>query len=695
MTGTSPPVSPVNDALQVGKDANVEKLGRKGPAAEYRELLLSFYSETQKWFAPPPSLSPFLLARAGFACTDTGVIQCPLCGEKWTWRKRRVRRDPPSTCSTAEHEGGNPSFSETKEQIPPCTGRRTLRKGCVEREDAVRPCSSRTSRGENAQYRRRDSSNDMHELADEEEDSEMIDAVALSFVHSECCPRRGIFISLFDVDLAGLAVMPLTLVQDERSRLKTLRDCLGEKARQGLPLISLRSALGYLSSLILSKAECLRALRENPKFLDLDTRPLSLASDSAEQTRSSSTRILATKEQRQESEGSSEASSAHHSAKNTPLSLLLQLLILLFRPCLTNPSVPNGDPNTDAAVLTEIILSGRARGEAEQRKRVRVQQENGSVALSLATAPRSVCVFFPAEGSLDSLETARKFLQSLSHSEASGENKLSLADILGCVVVDPLKVLALFGWGAVSKSTGEDAEFREKTEKSFSLLQNEGRVLESKSGAMSTCPEKSSEDLEQKSEEATEPEQNDALLEQKDVAVECRYCLRRVALGQFRQYAVQSENCSRQASQGERSMRERMQQWMQVCAEYSQFYCQAWDSKAVAPTSRRRAGEFSLSEEGKKESGVCEGKTDFVLGTYLPAPRVGREPSVFDPVLEHRLHCPYISGAVYGGQAVVERVISALLPLQIRGFEQARAREELRKEAMDAWSWRKNLETRK
>ncbi|KFG35033.1 C3HC zinc finger-like protein [Toxoplasma gondii p89] len=683
MMGGSSFVSPVSTVFR-SADANLEALGGRGPAAEYKELLQSFFSGTQKWLAPPPSLSPFLLARAGFECTDTGVIQCPLCREKWTWRKGRVRQVPPSSCSTEKRGEEKNRSSETNGQASSCPERKRCREnGDAEPEKPLRSAFSSRARQADGKARRRGSSDAIQDSTDEDEDSEMIDAVALSFVHSECCPRRGTFISLFDVGLAGAAVMPVTLVQNERSRLEALYDRLVEKARQPfLPLISLRSALGYLSSLILSQAECLSALRKGG-FLDLDrSGTLSRTSESAEQMLNSPRVHTAPLDQN--AVFASEASTTQHK-EHTSLSLLLQLLILLFHPCFANLSVHTVNTNTQAAVLTEIIRSGEAREENEQRKNVQWHQETDSAAISLGTMLGSASAFFPTESCV---EKAHKFLRSLSDSKECGK-KLSLENILSCVLVDPLKVLALFGWEVGPKSAGRDAGCRSRRGKLCSFKDG-GRAMDSEEGASVSTSLKTPRDGEEGkagAETPTERLQNYAA--EHESVVECRYCLRTVELSQFRQYAVQEET---------RFLRDRQKGWMHVCSEYTQFYCQALEHTAATATLNRRDGESVSGEDerGRGSSVSCDEVTDIVLGTYLPSPRLeGREPGVFDPVLDHRLHCPYISGAVYGGQAVVERVIHALVSLQISGFEQAREREELRKEAAQAWSWRKKLEPRK
>lgn len=202
-------------------------------AAAYQKLLLSYFP-VERWYSPPPSLSPFLLARAGFKCIDTGVIECPLCGVKWKWRqmvqysqrqaqgRKRLRVSGDETDSLDK-----PSQFKKKEKTSklPTPGEDTsLASEDVTKEGSSSSSSSRrvveTSGGKDCE---KDTLNATGKENEEEEGDEQVgdglkDAVALSFLHAEYCPRKGTFIPLSDVGLSGPSVMPLTLIENWERR---------------------------------------------------------------------------------------------------------------------------------------------------------------------------------------------------------------------------------------------------------------------------------------------------------------------------------------------------------------------------------------------------------------------------------------------------------------------------------------------
>lgn len=194
-------------------------------ASAYHNLLLSF--PVRKWYAPPPSLSPFLLARAGFKCTNTGVIECPLCGAKWKWRQMVQHSQGNSERAKRPRSSHDGERSESEEQSQVSlqhlerTGERaTTLEGTPSvalHVTAGKELSSSSSSGQmtgGVRSEKDSSPGTPTESEDEQQVGEGLNnAVALSFLHADYCPRKGTFIPLCDVGLSGPSVMPLTLIR--------------------------------------------------------------------------------------------------------------------------------------------------------------------------------------------------------------------------------------------------------------------------------------------------------------------------------------------------------------------------------------------------------------------------------------------------------------------------------------------------
>ncbi|PFH37775.1 hypothetical protein BESB_001170 [Besnoitia besnoiti] len=700
MTGATPPASADRDVSRHAGEPALEKLSSKSPAVEYRDLLRSYFSDSQRWLAPPPSLSPFLLARAGFQCADTRVIRCPLCGAQWTWRKRKARAVPPASRLQGEHlqQRGHALSSENGEQGDSSDGTKKLRRNdrSSAAYDSDLPRAASAARSSKNATRGAPPPpcapfEEGEEVDEEEDENDVLDAVALSFLHSECCPRRASFISLFDVDLAGPWVLPLALVNKWKERTDALQDCLvSGKHEVSLPLVSLRSAIGYLSSLLLTKSQCLAVLTEGRGILD----PVEI--DGVSSLTSDSTAAASTSERQKETASSSSTVSPNKGGEASSLSLLLQLIVLLFHPCFSSvvsSSAPVGGQAMQVADLTGVLAS---RQPVEKPAHPGLEEPD-----LLKSGARGMAASAPAHFSLESCRGQLKsFLQRLSvHGSTPSDGKLSLEDILRCVMVDPFEVLALFGWSPEREASAPRPTAQTVQPRSSARVRVEAQAsgsAEDASGPRACQNEEGvSREAQGLDEGAAKKQHSQSVSGERrmDCEVECTYCLRKVQLRMFRQCVVTAGSQPPSAADGEaeekahRGSESSAPLWKDACSTYTQAYCETVLRSQTRPAPASAGVSAAII--------TCDGESDFVLGVYLPSPRVaGREPGVFDPVRAHRLHCPYISSAVYGGPAVVEKVISALLPLRIRGFEQASAREELRKEAMRAWRWRNKLEAK-
>ncbi|PHJ24586.1 c3hc zinc finger-like protein [Cystoisospora suis] len=693
-------------------------------AAAYRKLLLSYFP-AERWYSPPPSLSPFLLARAGFKCIDAGVIECPLCGVRWKWRQmvqysqtqthggKRLRLAGDETNSADK-----PSQLRKKEKTSqlPTTGESTsLASEDVTKERSSSSSSRRfveTSGGKDCE---KDSLNATGKENNEEEEEQvgdgLKDAVALSFLHADYCPRKGTFIPLSDVGLSGPSVMPLTLIENWERRYQGLRIHFSPGGG-GLPLISLRSAIGYLSDLIFSQSRSIEALahlrasaatggaKGDEAACDFPVHELlwpcerskekTGVSDGATGRTAGKDSSRTAKDLDGKISTSQEHQSTGHSARGTDQSspyshssdpsedscsrvkTLMYLLLLLLHPSFAPESVETNTFRTLNSIEagesmakkgeTESILSA---GEGEDvagkeggitspalRKR-NEQQDEGSAQVGGENPPVSQTNCSSCVREL--VSQVRKFADAAS-CPSSTTRTLSLRNVLELVPVDPLRILALFGWEAVL--CGDEVEKKERVK-----------------GSPSSPG---------------------------DTVLQCTYCLREVGLKKLFHFTFEAGKAlssrgkkqaelppsgSPETDSGEKensaSSLIGAKLWSDVCYKYVHYYCDKVYGHVNAMHDVVRGDDVQTT---KPSSSDTEG-TEFICGYFMPAPGVA-ETGIFSAVHSHRLHCPYISDAVYRHPCVLEELIMALLPSRLKALERAAVEEQLNEDAKRAWKRR-------
>lgn len=491
-----------------------------------------------------------------------------------------------------------------------------------------------------------------------------------------------------------------------------------------LPLISIRSAVGYLSKLIFSQSKSLEALAHpgcssssggegNKTGSDFPLRELLWPHEEAAERSPAvegKTHITTRRESSSTATGESENAHSHKSSEGSidsrdqaspflhPPALsddsrsrtvtLMYLLLLLLHPSFAPESV-----ETDTFEQLESMERSGSTAEKDKMAHVTfpddsevIMGKEGANPQVAATAARhgklqgenntSAGIGWSFASQSNDTVSLRELVPAIrdfadSATSPSAAQKLSIKNIFGLVPVDPMRILALFGWEVFF---GKEAE---KCETSNGLASDSAPVGEPrKTRSVGNSP-------------ATElaPTASGTVLQ-------CTYCLRKVELEKLRHFTSPTEAhgpsdhkekdkraqlaCSKTDTDGWSGSPTNT--WVEECYKYCQYYCEEVYQRAEAEHDGPREDKQQTDEEPSADIGSME----FICGFFMPAPGVP-EPRIFNPVHSHRLHCPYTSDAVYKHPCVLEELISALLPCRLRALERAAAEEQLAEETKRAW----------
>lgn len=474
-----------------------------------------------------------------------------------------------------------------------------------------------------------------------------------------------------------------------------------------LPLVSLRGAIGYLSDLIFSHSKSIEALarlraslasggegdeascdfpvhellwsceRSKEKALVLDGEADSTASKGSA-SKDLDGKISTPQKHKSSGDdprGTDQSSPYSHSADLSEdscsrVKTLMYLLLLLLHPSFAPESV-----ETNTFQKLNSIEAGESMAKKAETEGVLSAGDRkdvvGKEGVVTSPAPRSDSEPQGEDSKLvggkkpfgchpdcgicvkELVSEVRKFADAASC--PSTALTLSLRNVLELVPVDPLRVLALFGWEATPR--------RDETEK-------KERTKESPSSPG-------------------------------DTVLQCTYCLREVGLKKLFYFTSEAERDSSSRGKKKAGMppsdspetdtgeeensasRLDTKLWTDLCYKYVQYYCDKVYGHVSAVHDALRGHDVQTTTAASPDT---DG-TEFICGYFMPAPAVA-ETGIFSPVHSHRLHCPYISDAVYRHPCVLEELIMALLPSRLKALGRAAVEEQLNEDAKRAWKRR-------